>query len=70
MVRKKEPELAADGTEINYYNSQMTLRPTQKIRRKNKKTNLQELYNAGKVRTEEFYNMEANARPYKTWLLY
>lgn len=33
----------------------MTLKPTQKIRRKNKKTKLQELYNEGKLRTEEFY---------------
>lgn len=44
----KEPE-------INYYNKQMTLKPTQKIRRKNKKTNLQKLYNEGKVTSEEFY---------------
>ena len=33
----------------------MTLKPTQKIRRKNKKTKLQELYNEGKVTSEEFY---------------
>ena len=37
------------------YNSQMTLKPTQKIRRKNKRTRLQELYNEGKVTSEEFY---------------
>lgn len=35
--------------------SQMTLKPDKKIRRKNKKTKLQELYNEGKVRSEEFY---------------
>lgn len=34
---------------------QMTLKPKQKIRRKNKKTRLQELYNAGMVTSEEFY---------------
>lgn len=44
------------GEEINYYNKQMTLKPTQKIRRKNKKTNLQKLYNEGKVTSEEFYS--------------
>lgn len=34
---------------------EMTLRPKQKIRRKNKRTRLQELYNEGKVTSEEFY---------------
>lgn len=38
-----------------FRNSNMTLKPTQKIRRKNKKTKLQELYNEGKVTSEEFY---------------
>ena len=38
-----------------FYNSSMTLKPTQKIRRKNKKTKLQELYNEGKVTSTEFY---------------
>lgn len=38
-----------------FRNSNMTLKPTQKIRRKNKKTRLQELYNEGKVTSEEFY---------------
>lgn len=38
-----------------FRNSGMTLKPTQKIRRKNKKTRLQELYNEGKVTSEEFY---------------
>ena len=37
------------------YNDQMTLKPTQKIRRKNKRTRLQELYEEGKVTSEEFY---------------
>ncbi len=40
----------------NLYNSQMTIKPTQKIRRKNKRTNLQTLYEEGKVTSEEFYN--------------
>lgn len=44
-----------DKNEQTFYNSQMTLKPTQKIRRKNKKTKLQELYNEGKVTSEEFY---------------
>ena len=39
----------------NFYNSSMTLKPTQKIRRKNKRTRLQELYNEGKVTSTEFY---------------
>jgi hypothetical protein len=38
-----------------FRSNQMTLKPTQKIRRKNKKTKLQELYNEGKVTSEEFY---------------
>ena len=38
-----------------FRSEQMTLKPTQKIKRKNKKTRLQELYNEGKVTSEEFY---------------
>jgi hypothetical protein len=38
-----------------FYSKSMTLKPQQKIRRKNKKTKLQELYNEGKVTSEEFY---------------
>lgn len=38
------------------YNDQMTLKPTQKIRRKNKRTKLQDLYEEGKVTSEEFYH--------------
>ena len=38
-----------------FRSSSMTLKPTQKIRRKNKKTKLQELYNEGKVTSTEFY---------------
>ena len=34
---------------------EMTLRPKRKIRRKNKRTRLQELYDEGKVTSEEFY---------------
>lgn len=37
------------------YNNQMTMRPQQKIRRKNKQTRLQTLYEEGKVTSEEFY---------------
>ena len=37
------------------YNNQMTMRPQQKIRRKNKQTKLQMLYEEGKVTSEEFY---------------
>ena len=37
------------------YNNQMTMRPQQKIRRKNKQTKLQILYEEGKVTSEEFY---------------
>lgn len=39
----------------NLYNDQMTLKPTQKIRRKNKRTRLQELWEEGKDTSEEFY---------------
>lgn len=52
MVDKKENK--PEG-EICYHNSQMTLKPTQKHVRKNKRTRLQQLYNEGKVTTEEFY---------------
>ena len=38
------------------YSNQMTLKPTQRIRRKNKRTKLQELYEEGKVTSEEFYH--------------
>lgn len=38
-----------------FRSNSMTLKPTQKIRRKNKKTKLQELYNEGKVTSTEFY---------------
>ena len=38
-----------------FYNDQMTMRPQQKIRRKNKQTRLQTLYEEGKVTSEEFY---------------
>ena len=44
-----------DDKKENFYSSSMTLKPTQKIRRKNKKTRLQELYNEGKLTSEEFY---------------
>ena len=51
----KEKKVKKSEAEVNFYNKQMTLKPTQKIRRKNKKTNLQKLYNEGKVTSEEFY---------------
>ncbi len=41
--------------EIIYRNEQMTLKPVKKIRRKNKHTRLQELYDLGQVTSEEFY---------------
>ena len=37
------------------YSDQMTMRPQQKIRRKNKQTKLQALYEEGKTTSEEFY---------------
>ena len=37
------------------YNDQMTMKPQKKIRRKNKQTKLQTLYEEGKVTSEEFY---------------
>ena len=49
MVKEKEKKGQS------FYNKSMTLKPRQKIRRKNKKTKLQELYNEGKVTSEEFY---------------
>lgn len=51
---KKSKESTKKEEQV-FYNSNMTLKPTQKIRRKNKKTKLQELYNEGKVTSEEFY---------------
>ena len=51
MTKNKE----TTGEECFHYNNQMTLKPTQKIRRRNKNTRLQELYNEGKVTSEEFY---------------
>lgn len=45
----------SDENKQVFRNSNMTLKPTQKIRRKNKKTRLQELYNEGKVTSTEFY---------------
>ena len=51
----KEKKVKKSEAEVNFYNKQMTLKPTQKIRRKNKKTNLQKLYTEGKVTSEEFY---------------
>lgn len=53
MRKKKEEKKAMDPS---LYNNQMTLKPTQKIRRKNKRTRLQELWEEGKTTSEEFYN--------------
>ena len=53
MAKKKKEREAMDPS---LYNDQMTLKPTQKIRRKNKRTKLQELYEEGKTTSEEFYN--------------
>ena len=52
MRKKKEERKAMDPS---LYNNQMTLKPTQKIRRKNKRTRLQELWEEGKATSEEFY---------------
>lgn len=52
MREKKEKKTAMDPA---LYNDQMTMRPQQKIRRKNKQTKLQTLYEEGKVTSEEFY---------------
>ena len=49
---KKENETA----EVKLRSEQMTLKPKKKIKRKNKTTNLQTLYNEGKVTTREFYD--------------
>ena len=46
MRKKKEEKKAMDPS---LYNNQMTLKPTQKIRRKNKRTRLQELWEEGKT---------------------
>ena len=53
MSNKKEEKKSMDPS---LYNNQMTLKPTQKIRRKNKRTRLQELWEEGKTTSEEFYN--------------
>ena len=53
MSNKKEEK---KGMDPSLYNNQMTLKPTQKIRRKNKRTRLQELWEEGKTTSEEFYN--------------
>ena len=53
MTKKKKEREPMDPL---LYNDQMTLKPTQKIRRKNKRTKLQELYEEGKTTSEEFYN--------------
>lgn len=45
-----------EKTEVKLRSSQMTLKPKKRIRRKNKTTNLQTLYNEGKVTTREFYD--------------
>ena len=43
------------GVSLPLRSEDMTLKPKHKIRRKNKKTRLQELYDEGKVTSEEFY---------------
>lgn len=52
MTRNKKEKTPIDPT---LYNSQMTLKPTKKIRRKNKKTRLQVLWEEGKATSQEFY---------------
>ena len=55
-MRKEEKKENLCKTDPSLYNNQMTLKPTRKIRRKNKRTRLQELYEEGKVTSTEFYN--------------
>ena len=45
-----------EAMDPNLYNKEMTLKPAQKMIRKNKRTKLQELYEEGKVTSEEFYH--------------
>ena len=52
MAKEKKEKKQMDPL---LYNDQMTMRPQQKIRRKNKQTKLQTLYEEGKVTSEEFY---------------
>lgn len=47
--------LTAEQTLLPLRSDDMTLKPKRKIRRKNKRTRLQELYDEGKVTSEEFY---------------
>ena len=51
-MKKKETK----KSEVKLRSDQMTLKPKKKIKRKNKTTNLQTLYNEGKVTTREFYD--------------
>ena len=51
-MREKKTKKTMDPA---LYNDQMTMRPQQKIRRKNKQTKLQTLYEEGKTTSEEFY---------------
>ena len=50
-MRKK-----TEKAEVKLRSNQMTLKPKKKIKRKNKTTNLQILYNEGKVTSREFYD--------------
>lgn len=47
--------LTAEHSLLPLRSDDMTLKPKRKIRRKNKRTRLQELYDEGKVTSEEFY---------------
>ena len=55
LMKKRETKKEREAMDPILYSKDMTLKPTQKMIRKNKKTKLQELYNDGKLRTEEFY---------------
>ena len=55
-MTKEEKKETRSKMDPSLYNDKMTLKPTRKIRRKNKRTKLQELYEAGQVTSTEFYN--------------
>lgn len=55
-MKKRETKKEREAMDPILYSKDMTLKPTQKMIRKNKKTKLQELYEAGKATSEEFYH--------------
>ena len=55
LTKPNKTEEQAETTPMIMHSEGMTLKPKQRIRRKNKRTRLQELYEEGKVTSEEFY---------------